>query len=135
MAPRPDALIWSVGQPQPPARQPQAAQPQAAQPQPTQPPAVAAQAQTRPPAPAQARTEPSAGGARYYSVHRQNGRQPDRAVLPEQVYLDALPVEMDETPTSPNMAEPPGPPQLVRNPDGTVRRTTGESASSAASRQ
>jgi len=128
MAPRPDALIWSVGQPQPPARQPQATQPQ-----PTQHPAPTAQ--TRAPAPTQARTEPSAGGARYYSVHRQNGRQPDRAVLPEQVYLDALPVEMDETPTSPNMAEPPGPPQLVRNPDGTVRRTTGESASSAASRQ
>jgi hypothetical protein len=117
-APRSDALIWSVGQPQP------------AQPQP-----APVQAQTRAPAPAQARPEPSAQGARYYSVHRQNGRQPDRAVLPEQVYLDALPVQMDETPTSPNMAEPPGPPQLVRNPDGTVRRTTGESASSAASRQ
>lgn len=117
-APRSDALIWSVGQPQP------------AQPQP-----APVQAQTRAPAPAQARPEPSTQGARYYSVHRQNGRQPDRAVLPEQVYLDALPVQMDETPTSPNMAEPPGPPQLVRNPDGTVRRTTGESASSAASRQ
>ncbi|MDZ4061545.1 MAG: hypothetical protein U1C75_10245 [Brevundimonas sp.] len=122
MAPRSDALIWSVGQPQPPASQPQTAP---------------AQAQTRAPAPApaQARTEPSSQGARYYSVHRQNGRQPDRAVLPEQVYLDALPVQMDQTPTSPNMAEPPGPPQQVRNPDGTVRRTTGESASSAASRQ
>jgi hypothetical protein len=132
MAPRPDALIWSVGQPQPPARQPQATQPQPTQ---TQPAPAQTQTQTRVPAPAQARTEPSAGGARYYSVHRQNGRQPDRAVLPEPVYLDALPVEMDQTPTSPNMAEPPGPPQLVRNPDGTVRRTTGESAGSAASRQ
>lgn len=119
-APRSDALIWSVGQPQP------------AQPQPAP---VQAQTRAPAPAPAQARPEPSAQGARYYSVHRQNGRQPDRAVLPEQVYLDALPVQMDETPTSPNMAEPPGPPQLVRNPDGTVRRTTGESASSAASRQ
>lgn len=118
-APRPDALIWSVGQPQP------------AQPQP-----APAQVQTRAPAPPPpARTESTAGGARYYSVHRQNGRQPDRAVLPEPVYLDALPVELDETPTSPSMAEPPGPPQLVRNPDGTVRRTTGESASSIASRQ
>ncbi|MBB5660008.1 hypothetical protein [Brevundimonas halotolerans] len=129
-APRSDALIWSVGQPQPPSRQPQATQPQPTQPQP-----APTQAQTRAPAPAQARTEPSPQGARYYSVHRQNGRQPDRAVLPEQVYLDALPVQMDQTPTSPNMAEPPGPPQLVRNPDGTVRRTTGESTSSAASRQ
>lgn len=117
-APRPDALIWSVGQPQP-----------------TQPQPAPAQVQTRAPAPPPARTEPTAGSARYYSVHRQNGRQPDRAVLPEQVYLDALPVELDETPTSPSMAEPPGPPQLVRNPDGTVRRTTGESASSIASRQ
>jgi hypothetical protein len=129
-APRSDALIWSVGQPQPPSRQPQATQPQPTQPQP-----APTQAQTRAPAPAQVRTEPAAQGARYYSVHRQNGRQPDRAVLPEPVYLDALPVEMDETPTSPSMAEPPGPPQLVRNPDGTVRRTTGESAPSAASRQ
>ncbi len=127
-APRSDALIWSVGQNQPQAPQPQAPQPQAAQPQP-----APAQAQTRAPAPA--RAEPSSQGARYYSVHRQNGRQPDRAVLPEQVYLDALPIQMDQTPTSPNMAEPPGPPQQVRNPDGTVRRTAGESASSAASRQ
>lgn len=112
MAPRADALIWSVGQPQPQAAPTQAARTQA-----------------------QAQTERSPQGARFYSVHRQNGRQPDRAVLPEQVYLDALPIEMDQTPTSPNMAEPPGPPQLVRNPDGTVRRTTGESPSSAASRQ
>ncbi|MDP3378131.1 MAG: hypothetical protein Q8S53_07175 [Brevundimonas sp.] len=121
-APRPDALIWSVGQPQP-------AQSQPTQPQP------AAQPRPQPSVQLQPQTERSADGARYYSVHRQNGRQPDRAVLPEQVYLDALPVQMDQTPTSPNMAEPPGPPQLVRNPDGTVRRTTGESASSAASRQ
>lgn len=125
MAPRSDALIWSVGQPQTQAPQTQAPQPQPA-------PALV---QTRAPVQAQTPTEPTPQGARFYSVHRQNGRQPDRAVLPEQVYLDALPIEMDQTPTSPNMAEPPGPPQLVRNPDGTVRRTTGESPSSAASRQ
>lgn len=124
-APRADALIWSVGQPQPQAVQPQATQPpRAPQPQP-------APAQPRP----QAQAERAPQSARYYSVHRQNGRQPDPAVLPEQVYLDALPIQMDQTPTSPNLAEPPGPPQLVRNPDGTVRRTTGESARSAASRQ
>ncbi len=125
-APRADALIWSVGQPQP---QPER---QAAAPRPAPAPAPAP-APT--PAPSRDQTDRPAQGARYYSVHRQNGRQPDRAVLPEQVYLDALPVELDETPTSPNMAEPPGPPQLVRNPDGTVRRTTGESARSAAARQ
>ena len=126
-APRADALIWSVGQPQPQPALPQATQqPPASQPQ-------AAPTQPRPQPGAQAERAPQ--GARYYSVHRQNGRQPDRAVLPEQVYLDALPVQMDQTPTSPNMAEPPGPPQLVRNPDGTVRRTTGEATSSAASRQ
>lgn len=129
MAPRADALIWSVGQPRPPAPQPRAeARSPAPGPMPD-PGSVPAQAS------APARPEAASGSARYYSVHRQNGRQPDRAVLPEPVYLDALPVEMDQTPTSPNMAEPPGPPQLVRNPDGTVRRTTGESASSAASRQ
>jgi hypothetical protein len=126
-APRSDALIWSVGQPQPQPALPQATQqPPASQPQ-------AAPTQPRPQP--GARSERAPQGARYYSVHRQNGRQPDRAVLPEQVYLDALPVQMDQTPTSPNMAAPPGPPQLVRNPDGTVRRTTGESTSSAASRQ
>ena len=121
MAPRADALIWSVGQPRPPASRPTADAP--------------SEARSPAPAPAPARAEAATGSARYYSVHRQNGRQPDRAVLPEPVYLDALPVEMDQTPTSPHMAEPPGPPQLGRNPDGTVRRSTGGSASSAASRQ
>ncbi|MBO9501074.1 hypothetical protein [Brevundimonas sp. A19_0] len=130
MAPRADAPIWSVGQsrqaPTPaaaPAPAPALSQPVApvAQPQPTY------QTDSTPQAAPQ--------GARYYSVHRQNGRQPDRTPMPEQVYLDALPIELEETPSSPSLARPPEPPQLVRNPDGTVRRTTGESARSAGARQ
>ncbi len=130
MAPRADAPIWSVGQ----SRQaPAPAAAPAPAPAASQPVAPVTQPQSN----YQTERAPQAApqGARYYSVHRQNGRQPDRTIMPEQVYLDALPIEMEETPVSPSMARPPEPPQLVRNPDGTVRRTTGESASSAGARQ
>lgn len=124
MAPRADALIWSVGQSgQAPAPAPASSQP------------VVPVAQRQPTYEAASTPRSAPQGARYYSVHRQNGRQPDRTPMPEQVYLDALPIELEETPSSPSMARPPEPPQLVRNPDGTVRRTTGESARSAGARQ
>ena len=130
MAPRADALIWSVGQ----SRQaPAPAAAPAPAPTPSQPAAPVTQPQ--PTYPTERTPQAAPQGARYYSVHRQNGRQPDRTTMPEQVYLDALPIELEETPSSPSMARPPEPPQLVRNPDGTVRRTTGESARSAGARQ
>lgn len=60
-------------------------------------------------------------GARFYSVHRQAGRKPDPIAPAQPIYLDALPVEMIQTPSSADLARPDGPPALLRNSDGTVR--------------
>ena len=68
-------------------------------------------------------------GARFYSVHRQAGHQPDRINPVQPIYLDALPVEMTQTPSSADLAQPDGPPALQRNSDGSVRampQTTGD---------
>ncbi|WP_428156409.1 hypothetical protein [Brevundimonas sp.] len=59
--------------------------------------------------------------ARYYSVHRQAGRHPDAIPAPQQTYLDALPVEMTQTPRSNDLAQPDGPPALIRNANGSLR--------------
>ncbi|TFW14098.1 hypothetical protein EGY25_02505 [Brevundimonas intermedia] len=59
--------------------------------------------------------------ARYYSVHRQAGRHPDAIQAPQQTYLDALPVEMTQTPRSNDLAQPDGPPALIRNANGSLR--------------
>lgn len=88
MAPRRDALIFRMGQPAqrqeaPPA--PEAAP--AAQTAPTQ---LAAAAPVR-------QGQPPRQGARYYSVHRQAGQQPDPMVLPESVFIGG----------STDLAEPP----------------------------
>lgn len=64
---------------------------------------------------------PSAQGARYYSVHRQAGHEPDAIRTPAPVYPDALPVQMAQTPNSADLAQPDGPPALVRNTNGSVR--------------
>ena len=60
-------------------------------------------------------------GARFYSVHRQAGHRPDPIPQAQPVYLDALPVEMSQTPSSADLAQPDGPPALIRNRDGSVR--------------
>ncbi len=104
MAPRRDAPIFRLQRPAPsePAQQ----QAQAA-------------VSTAPASPAIA---PAAdGGARYYSVHRQAGRQPDAPPLPAPVYLDALPVELTSTPASTDLAEPPAAPNLIRNANGRLQ--------------
>jgi len=62
-----------------------------------------------------------AQGVRYYSVHRQAGRHPDAIPAPQQTYLDALPVEMSQTPSSTDLAQPDAPPALVRDASGKVR--------------
>ena len=78
-------------------------------------------------APAQPRPEPSSvpparqQGARYYSVHRQNGRAPDPTVLPEPVWLDRMPVVLDSAPQSEDLAAPPETPQMMRGADGRMR--------------
>jgi len=63
----------------------------------------------------------TAQSARYYSVHRQAGHEPDAIARPAPVYLDALPVQMAQTPTSTDLAQPDGPPTLLRGADGKVR--------------
>lgn len=85
-------------------------------------------ASAAPPAMVQAALAP-VEGARFYSVHRQAGRQPDRINTVQPIYLDALPVEMTQTPSSADLAQPDGPPALLRNSDGSVRampQTTGD---------
>lgn len=71
----------------------------------------------------QAAQTPVAGdnSARYYSVHRQAGRHPDAIPAPQQTYLDALPVQMAQTPQSSDLAQPDGPPALIRNANGALR--------------
>lgn len=101
MAPRRDAPIYRL-------QRPQAGAPLDAA-------AVAASGQTAP--------TPTAGdnSARYYSVHRQAGRHPDAIPAPQQTYLDAMPVQMAQTPQSSDLAQPDGPPALIRNANGALR--------------
>lgn len=73
-------------------------------------------------APGQAQTQMPAdpSSARYYSLHRQAGHAPDAIATPQAVYLDALPVELAQTPQSADLAEPPAPPALMRGADGRL---------------
>ena len=104
MAPRRDAPIYRL-------QRPQAGAPLDAA-------AVAAVA-----ASGQAAQTPTASdnSARYYSVHRQAGRHPDAIPAPQQTYLDAMPVQMAQTPQSSDLAQPDGPPALIRNANGALR--------------
>ena len=64
---------------------------------------------------------PPAQGARYYSVHRQNGQQPDAMVMPEPTYVDALTLTLPDTPASQDLAEPEAGPTLIRDNQGRLR--------------
>ena len=64
---------------------------------------------------------PPQSNARYYSVHRQNGRQPDALEMPAPTYVDALAVTMVETPASQDLAEPDKGPTLIRDAEGRLR--------------
>lgn len=120
MAPRRDAPIFRMQQgatPQPmPAQVAADAAPQAA-----------ATSADQPPRPIRVATvvntgeQPPQQGARYYSVHRQNGRQPDALVMPTPTYVDALAVTMTETPASQDLAQPDQGPTLIRDGQGRVR--------------
>jgi len=66
---------------------------------------------------------PPQQGARYYSVHRQNGRQPDALEMPEPTYVDALAITMTQTPASQDLAQPDQGPTLIRDNQGRVRST------------
>lgn len=75
-----------------------------------------------PPAQTDAATQPArAGGARYYSIHRQAGRRPDAPTLPAPVYLDALPVQLNNLPQGADLAAPAAPPLLMRDAQGRLR--------------
>ena len=115
MAPRRDAPIFRLQQaaprPDPVAEAPAAApQSQAAAPAPRY---VAEVANTG--------ERPPQQGARYYSVHRQNGRQPDTLAIPEPTYVDALAITMTQTPASQDLAEPEQGPTLIRDSQGRMR--------------
>lgn len=117
MAPRRDAPIFRIQQS--PAPTPVQAAPE---PQP--------QAQTPPAAPEPRRVatvtanpddRPAAQGARYYSVHRQAGREPDALTLPQPTYVDALAISTPVTIASQDLAQPEQAPTLIRDAQGRVR--------------
>lgn len=113
-APRRDALIFSMnqggaasGQPQAQAQQPQYA-PQHA-PAPTDPNAPRQLAQA---APTQS-GQPPRESARYYSVHREAGHEPDAMTLPESVFIGGG--------ATPDLAEPPPVPIMPRTVNGRAQ--------------
>lgn len=122
MAPRRDAPIFRMQQTPPPQTAPSPPAPAPA----ASPRAEAAQ----PDAPAQPRRvmevansgeAPAREGGRYYSVHRQNGREPDALALPEPTYVDALVVSSIDTLASQDLAEPEPGPTLIRDRNGSMR--------------
>jgi hypothetical protein len=117
MAPRRDAPIFRLQRTAPDA-------PVAASTPPTPTPAPAARAEpqaAQPQTPPQPLAAAPQEGARYYSLHRQAGRQPDATPLPATVYLDALPVELTAPPAATDLAEPPAQPALIRNSNGRLQ--------------
>lgn len=112
MAPRRDAPIFRMQQaPPPPPETGPAAAPRSEAP--TEPRRVAEVANSG--------EHPPRRSARYYSVHRQNGRAPDALVMPAPTYVDALVVSMAEAPTSQDLAEPAQGPTLIRDRNGNMR--------------
>lgn len=113
MAPRRDAPIFRMQQTPPPAPAPEPqAQAQAdAPPQPRRVAMVAANPDDR----------PAPQGSRYYSVHRQNGREPDPLTLPQPTYVDALAITTPVTIASQDLAQPDHAPTLIRDAQGRVR--------------
>lgn len=64
---------------------------------------------------------PPAQGGRYYSVHRQNGREPDALTMPQATYVDGLVVSDIETLASQDLAAPQEGPTLIRDRNGNLR--------------
>lgn len=124
MAPRRDAPIFRIQQTPPPAASAVQPVPSAA-PSPQQP--VASAAETAPPprpalvATANPDDRPVEQGARYYSVHRQTGRQPDPVAIPEPTYVDALAITTPVTLASQDLAQPDPGPTLIRDAQGRTR--------------
>lgn len=108
MAPRRDAPIFRMQQPDRP-------QGDAAGAQPSSPP----QQQTT-----RADSGQPVQTARYYSVHRPTGRQPDPVSMPEPVTLDEL--SLPEMPTGTDLSEPQAGPTLMRNAEGRLVPVPGQ---------
>jgi len=117
MAPRRDAPIFRMQQ-DAPASAPAAAVPG---PQPVAAPAGVAPQPRRVAEVSNSGEQPPVQGGRYYSVHRQNGRQPDALEMPAPNYVDALVVTMPETIASQDLAAPEQGPTLIRDAQGRVR--------------
>lgn len=64
---------------------------------------------------------PEMQASRRYSVHRQNGQQPDAVALPTPTYVDALAVTLTDMPASTDLAEPAAGPNLYRDNQGRIR--------------
>lgn len=103
MAPRADALIYRMGRDAPAPQQP-------VRPQPVQ--QQAAPHRLAQAAPTQA-NQPPREGARYYSVHREAGHEPDPLTLPESVFIGGG--------TTTDLAEPPPTPVTTRTVNGQSR--------------
>ena len=117
MAPRRDAPIFRLQQAAPPPP-PQPAPTAAAAPPPAteevpQPRVIQVVSSGEAPPPAQ--------GGRYYSVHRQNGREPDALTMPQATYVDALVVSDVESLASQDLAVPQEGPTLIRDRNGNLR--------------
>lgn len=119
MAPRSDAPIFRMHQTPSPAPAPVQAAPA---------PASQGQAEAAAPEPrrvaivaANPADHPAEQGARYYSVHRQNGREPDALTLPQPTYVDALAITTPVTLASQDLAQPEQAPTLIRDAQGRVR--------------
>ncbi|MDP3657940.1 MAG: hypothetical protein Q8R45_13375 [Brevundimonas sp.] len=115
MAPRRDAPIFRMQQVAPAEPAPVRAEPTVASP------ATAAPRPRRVAEVANTGESPPQKSARYYSVHRQNGRQPDALDMPRPTYVDALAVTMVETLASQDLAQPEQGPTLIRDAQGRVR--------------
>ena len=115
IAPRRDAPVFRM---QKDARQPVAGQETAE---------VAARAEPTRPEPirmAVARNtadRPPQQGARYYSVHLQNGRRPDAMVMPQPTCVDDLTLTLPETPASQDLAQPDQATTLIRDTQDRMR--------------
>lgn len=118
MAPRRDAPIFRL-QRNAPAPTPEAAEAPGAE--------TEAEAEADAPSPRRIAEVTNTGerpaqyGARYYSVHRQNGRQPDALSIPEPTFVDALAITMTATPASQDLAQPDQGPTLIRDNQGRIR--------------
>ena len=120
MAPRRDAPIFRMQQR---SEEPQSQQP-GQQPDPVSQQAGSPQGEIKSPVltqPTAGRTfsgqayagaEPPRESARYYSVHRAGGHQPDPIAMPESIYLDNAPIDL---------AEPPAPPVPGRTVNGRTQ--------------